>query len=182
MRRFSLMVAAMLVTALTSLAHAQTSLEDLDRLFGQLQRKDIGAEALNVEREIWNVWMHGGTTEQNKALETASGMMGIGSYKLAEAALNDLIGTTQTFSEAYNKRATLYFLMGRYDESLADIVKTLELEPRHFGALSGRGMILSRQGKQREALHAYREALRMNPHLTGVALAVQQLEKFEPEL
>jgi tetratricopeptide (TPR) repeat protein len=82
----------------------------------------------------------------------------------------------------WNKRATLYFLMGRMEDSLKDIDKTLDLEPRHFGALSGRGMIYQKLGKNPEALAAFKEALSMNPNMVGAKLAVQQLEKLVPEL
>ncbi len=67
-------------------------------------------------------------------------------------------------------------------ESLADIVKTLDLEPRHFGALSGRGMIYRRLGKQKEAADSFREALAINPHLLGARMALRELERAAPDL
>ncbi len=72
-----------------------------------------------------------------------------------------------------------YFNLGRFDDSLSDIERVLELEPRHFGALSGRGMILMRQKKFPQALDAYKEALDMNPAMEGVKDAVKALEKFQ---
>ena len=73
-------------------------------------------------------------------------------------------------------------MQGRYDESLTDIAKVLDLEPRHFGALSGKGMVLRSQGKPTEALHAMKDALAINPNLTGLKDEVGNLEKLYPEL
>jgi tetratricopeptide (TPR) repeat protein len=93
-----------------------------------------------------------------------------------------MLATSPNYAEVWNKRATLYYLMGRMDDSLNDIKKTLDLEPRHFGALSGRGMIYQRMGKNPEALAAFKEALSINPKMPGARLAVQELEKLLPEL
>jgi tetratricopeptide (TPR) repeat protein len=156
--------------------------EQLDLLFGKLKDPALGAKSMSTEAQIWDLWMRAGTDQQNEALLKAASAMQFGSFKLSEQMLNQLLEVTQSNAEVYNKRATLYYLMGRYEESLADIVKVLELEPRHFGALSGRGMVYQRLGKPLEALAAYREALLVNPHLLGARIAVKQLEKLEPDL
>jgi tetratricopeptide (TPR) repeat protein len=164
-------------------AASVTEREDkLDLLFGKLQDPNLGADALRVEAQIWAIWMESGTQQENQMLMNASAAMGIGGFTLSEQTLNTLISQTPQFVEALNKRATLFYLMGRFEESLADIVKVLELEPRHFGALSGRGMIYQRQGKALDALAAYREALQVNPHLVGARMAVKELQKLEPDL
>jgi tetratricopeptide (TPR) repeat protein len=155
---------------------------DLDRLFAQLRDPSTGSEVLRIEPQIWSAWMQAGTAEENRILAEATDAMNIGALQLSEQKLNSLLGKTQTYSEAWNKRATLYFLMGRYEESLSDIVKTLELEPRHFGALSGRGMVLLRLNRKAEALVAFKEALGIHPKLVGARLAVKQLELESPEL
>ncbi len=93
--------------------------------------------------------------------------------------LDQLIAGNPGFAEAWNKRATLYFNMGRLDDSLADIEKVLDLEPRHFGALSGRGMIYMHQKKFPKALDAYKDALGMNPTMESAKDAVKALEKFQ---
>jgi Tfp pilus assembly protein PilF len=76
----------------------------------------------------------------------------------------------------------LHFALGNYEAALRDIDKVLDLEPRHFGALAGRGMIYQRQENWTAALNAYREALRMNPSMTGVKNAVQALSKRERDV
>jgi len=83
------------------------------------------------------------------------------------------------YAEAWNKRATVYFLLGRYNDSLKDIDKVLELEPRHFGALSGRGMIKRQQGDLAAARAAFEEALSYNPHMESVKRALEEIESEE---
>jgi tetratricopeptide (TPR) repeat protein len=175
------LVVALVLAGLNS-ATAQQPAAELDTLFAKLRDPAAGSEVLRIEPEIWSLWMQGGNAADNDKLALATASMNLGALPLAEKQLNELLATSQNFSEAWNKRATLYFMMGRLDDSLADIVKVLDLEPRHFGALSGRGMILQRQGKNAEALAAYKEALSMNPNMAGARIAVQQLEKLVPEL
>ena len=97
----------------------------------------------------------------------------------ALSILDRVIGAAPDYAEAWNKRATLYYLMKKDDASLKDIDKVLELEPRHFGALAGRGLILQRQKKYAEALDAFREALRLNPGLETVKDSIKELERIE---
>jgi tetratricopeptide (TPR) repeat protein len=175
-----LLVALLTLHAGNRPAYAQSG--DLDRLFAQLRESPSSAAALSIETQIWNLWMHGGSHVENEALAKATLAMNSGNSAQAERQLNALINQTQNFPEAYNKRATLYFLMGRYEESLSDIVKTLELEPRHFGALSGRGMIMQRLSRDAEAIAAYQEALTMNPKMEGAKAALRLLEKQAPDL
>jgi tetratricopeptide (TPR) repeat protein len=155
---------------------------DLDTLFAKLRDPATGAKVLSIEPKIWDQWMHGGTDKQNEALAKASAAMNFGDFKVAEAMLDELLAETKTYPEVWNKRATLYFILGRFEESLTDIVKTLDLEPRHFGALSGRGMIYQRMGRNAEALIAFKQALEIHPTMVGARLSVKQLEQLLPEL
>jgi tetratricopeptide (TPR) repeat protein len=163
-------------------SQAQTGAVELDTLFGKLRDPAIGSDAMRVEQQIWDAWLHQGSDAENEALAKATLAMNIGDFKSADKMLTALVQTSPNFAEAWNKRATLYFLMQRYDESLADIVKVLDLEPRHFGALAGRGMIYQRLGRDADALAAYKDALTMNPIMPGAGLAVRELEKKLPEL
>lgn len=155
---------------------------ELDVLFAKLRDPAIGSDAMRVERQIWQLWLHSGSDAENESLAKATLAMNIGDFKSADKMLTALVATSPQFAEAWNKRATLYFLMGRYEESLADIVKTLDVEPRHFGALSGRGMIYQRMGRDADALAAYKDALAVNPNLPGAGLAVRELSKKLPDL
>ncbi len=180
MRRLWLIIA--LVLAGLHSAAAQQPADKLDTLFAKLRDPATGSEVLRIEPQIWSLWMQGGSAAENDKLAIATQSMNLGAFDLADKQMTQLLATAANFPEAWNKRATLYFLMGRLDDSLADIVKVLDLEPRHFGALSGRGMIYQRQGKNTEALAAYKEALSMNPNMVGPRIAVKQLEKLVPEL
>jgi tetratricopeptide (TPR) repeat protein len=180
MRRLWLTIVFLLI-GLTS-AIAQQPADELDALFAKLRAPNVGAETLRIEPKIWSLWMQGGSAADNDKLALATQSMNIGAFELADKQMTELLAASANFAEAWNKRATLYFLMGRLDESLSDIAKVLDLEPRHFGALSGRGMIYQRQGKNAEALAAYKEALIMNPLMVGPRIAVQQLENLVPEL
>jgi tetratricopeptide (TPR) repeat protein len=174
---------AVFLSLLLSLTHPAAAASDtLDALFAKLRDPATGSEVLRIEPQIWDLWMHGGSNAQNEMLAKATVSMNVGDGPGALKQLDALLVEAPGFAEAWNKRATLLFLMGRFDDSLADIVKVLELEPRHFGALSGRGMILMRQNKNAEALAAFKEALNINPKMVGAQLAVQQLEKLVPEL
>ncbi|MEM7422929.1 MAG: tetratricopeptide repeat protein [Pseudomonadota bacterium] len=98
-------------------------------------------------------------------------------YDLALQFLNDLVRLAPEFAEGWNKRATLYFIREDYGASLEDIAETLRREPRHFGALSGLGIILDRIGDKAGALEAYRRAVAIHPNLPGASDGIRKLEK-----
>jgi tetratricopeptide (TPR) repeat protein len=91
-------------------------------------------------------------------------------------SLNDLIRTAPGFAEAYNQRAILHFRLEQYDRSVADCQAVLRLNPHHFGAQAGLGQCYLRLRRHRAALRAFRVALRINPHLDGIAETVRALE------
>jgi tetratricopeptide (TPR) repeat protein len=181
------------------LAHAQASKEDanptvapdapseltqreqrdelLDRLFGRLKTAKDGQEAQIVEQSIWRLWMRSGKPTDDLLLEQATKSLNARQYSKALDILDTILEHSPEFSEAWNKRATVNYLVGRLEQSLADIDKVLALEPRHFGALSGLGMIRRDKGDERGALEAFREALAINPFMPNVKDAVQALEK-----
>lgn len=102
--------------------------------------------------------------------------MAEGNIKLAIEHLTALVDQAPDFAEGWNARATAYFQAGLYGPSVADIAVVLRLNPRHFGALSGFGMILEETGRDTEALEVYRAALAVHPHLEGVIDSIERLE------
>jgi tetratricopeptide (TPR) repeat protein len=158
---------------------AEVRADQLDSLFARLHKATAVDEAKPLELKIWQLWMASDSPTAEVLLQQAMAAMDAAANVQSLAILDQLVEAYPDYAEAWNKRATLYFNMGRYDNSLADIDRVLALEPRHFGALAGRGMILAHQKKYGEALAAYREALEMNPQLDDVKDAIKALEKIE---
>jgi tetratricopeptide (TPR) repeat protein len=161
----------------SDLSSEQQREELLDRLFGRLKTAKSEQEAQIVEQSIWRLWMRSGSPTDDLLLEQATKSMTARQYDRALDILDSIIEHSPDFSEAWNKRATVNYIVGRLDRSLADIDKVLALEPRHFGALSGLGMIKRDKGDERGALDAFREALAINPFMPNVREAVKSLEK-----
>lgn len=154
----------------------------LDSLFAKLQRARGEDESRLAEQKIWEMWSQSDSATADVLLKQAVVAMNTGDNRSSFRILNQLIETYPSYAEAWNKRATLNFMIGRYNDSLADIDKVLDLEPRHFGALAGRGMIYRAQDKWGDALDAFRQAIRINPNMTAVKDAIRDLEKREPSL
>jgi tetratricopeptide (TPR) repeat protein len=145
----------------------------LDQLFHNLAAPDCDAE--EVEQQIWRLWMHHPHRLVAAALDRTATEIATQLYDIAETRLNHLLRACPDFAEAWNKRATLYYLQERDEESVRDIHRTLELEPRHFGALCGLAEILRSSGDSGSALFVFQAALRVNPHLTAARSAIEEL-------
>jgi tetratricopeptide (TPR) repeat protein len=154
----------------------------LDRLFASLHKTSDEQAAKAVEEKIWDLWSRFDSPTAEVLLGQAVVAMGASENTASLEILDRIVASYPTYAEAWNKRATLHFALGNYEASLRDIDKVLDLEPRHFGALAGRGMIYQRQENWTAALNAYREALSMNPSMTGVKNAVQELSKRERDI
>lgn len=136
----------------------------LDELFRRLACC-AGAEASATEDLIWNVWMDHPHRAAARALDLATGDIAARRYDIAETRLTLLLRHTPDFAEAWHKRATLYYLLGRDQECLHDICRTLELEPRHFAAMLHFAEILLTVGAPDDARFAFHAALTVHPHL-----------------
>lgn len=158
------------------LSKAARRADELDKQFGRLR------EQQSAEVRIWELWVQSDSATADVLLFQATKAMNDQQFDVALPMFDQLAKAYPSYAEVYNKRATLNFLKGDYEASLKDIEKVLELEPRHFGALSGRGMIYRAQGKDSLALKALREALHINPNMEGVKSAVKELEKLSPEI
>jgi tetratricopeptide (TPR) repeat protein len=146
----------------------------LDSLFARLAQKD-SPDWEGVQNEIWIHWSQSGSPSIDLLLFRAGRAMESGDHELALRFLNDVVRLAPAFAEGWNKRATVYFLLDEYGHSIADIERTLALEPRHFGALSGLGMILERLGDKKGAMRAFRSGLEIHPNLPGAAASVERL-------
>ena len=155
----------------------------LDRLFGQLHKADNEQSGKAIEQAIWQLWAQSGSPTADVLLQQATRAMSANSHPAALRILDTIVEIKPDFAEAWNKRATVYYLERDFKRSLADIEMVLDLEPRHFGALSGLGMIRREQGDNKGALKAFRRALVIHPHQPSAKRAVKELEtEFEQKI
>jgi tetratricopeptide (TPR) repeat protein len=148
---------------------------NLDFLFGALKVAPDEASAKNIEDRIWAIWLASGSDTCNLLMARVKAAVDGEKYDLAIRLLNAIIELKPNYVEAWNRRATVFFLKKDYANALADLAKVLSLEPRHFGALTGLGAILQDIGNDKEALKAFRAALAIDPHLQGVPDKVKTL-------
>jgi tetratricopeptide (TPR) repeat protein len=151
--------------------------ESLDVLFAKLQQPTSEKAAREVEQKIWTLWSQSDSPTADVLLGQAVAAMDARDSASSFAILDRVVSSYPNYAEAWNKRATLNFIVGKYAASLKDIEKVLDLEPRHFGALAGRGMIYNAQEEWGLALDAYRDALAVNPNMPSVKQAIKELER-----
>ncbi len=149
----------------------------LEALFRELASEDPPRDPEEISDLIWAHWIAHRDRHASGAMAAAIEAMGLGEFDLARPILDRLVEDEPGWSEAWNKRATLAFIEKRDADALVDITRTLLLEPRHFGAVSGFGQICVRQGRLTEARAAFQVALAINPWLDGVSEAIDQLER-----
>ena len=156
-------------------ASEQHTPEPLDELFETLHNADEASKHAEAEDLIWALWCAHEDETARGTLNQAIGAIARDDLDHAQMLLDDLVVTWPDWAEAWNKRATLYFLRHLFLESVRDIRRTLEIEPRHFGALSGLGQICLQTGDEHSALIAFDFALHANPTLHGIRDAVETL-------
>lgn len=149
----------------------------LDTLFTALGRTALQPDADRIVEQILTVWARSGRSDIDLLLVKADAAIQTRSYGLAALLLDEVVDDAPFFAEGWNRRATLRVVMGDTAGALADIEKTLSLEPRHFGALAGRGMIHVGAGRWADALAAYRAALAVNPFLPERHQVIPELER-----
>ena len=166
-----------LVAALAQPALARQDDPRLDDLFKALQSTTSVEFAERIEREIWDIWTTSGDDDLDALMGRGIRAMSTQDYEVALVAFNAIIEQAPDFAEGWNKRATLYWLMGDYDASVADIDETLALEPRHFGALSGLAMIRVSQERPSDALDALDTLLHWHPNSPTAKARAKALEE-----
>lgn len=168
-------IVAVLLLFAAGITHVRADTARLDDLFQQLQTA-TDEEAGPITQNIWIEWSKSGSASMDLLLKRGQDALAAGDPQTAIEHLTALIDHAPDFPEGYNERATAYFQIGQLGLSIADIAKTLALNPRHFGALSGLGMIFEQLNEPDKALEAYREALKINPHMKDVQDAVKRLD------
>jgi tetratricopeptide (TPR) repeat protein len=153
---------------------------NLDFLFGALKAAPDAASAKQVENRIWALWLASGSDSANLLMSRAKSAIDSHDLDVAVELLDALVKIKPDYIEAWNRRATLHYMRKEYGQAMEDIRQVLVREPRHFGAISGLGMILQEFGDEKHALDAFRRALDINPHLSKIDEMVKTLtEKVE---
>jgi len=137
----------------------------LGPLFEQLRQATSSGEAHNIEQRIWRIWTNSGDMAVDTLMAKGIVAMAREHYDEARDAFDEIVRRAPEFAEGWNKRATLNYLTGDFKASVADVEKTLMLEPRHFGALSGLGLISLAIGEDERALEAFEAVLAIHPRM-----------------
>jgi tetratricopeptide (TPR) repeat protein len=155
----------------------KTRAEVLDDLYARLAASKDVDETSGLVAAIDRLELASGSDAGDLIMARAMAAMGEKNYEVAGSLLDKLIDLDPQWAEAWNKRATLRFILDDDEGSMADIAHVLKIEPRHFGALSGMGMIFERQGFRDDALKAYRRALAIAPQLPSIKNSVDRMTK-----
>lgn len=147
-----------------------SSSDKLDSLFLQLKQAEDEVTARQLANEIWETWFQSGDSEIDALMREAMRERSSYNFEAAVTILNRVIDQMPEYAEAWNQRATVYFHQSKLEESLQDIATTLELEPRHFGAMAGRALIRLQQNKPTLAMQNVIEASKLHPFLPEKSL------------
>jgi tetratricopeptide (TPR) repeat protein len=178
MGRFSLALALIAGCVLaTPSAEARQDDPRLKDLFAELKDATSSLEARVIEAKVWKIWIENGDPRIDALMDRGMNAMSVDDTDTALAAFNEVVRRDSSFGEGFNKRATVEFLRHDFAASVADIERTLALEPRHFGALAGLGQVYLAMNKKAAALKAFEAALAIDPRLGNVQRAVQELKQ-----
>lgn len=176
MLRRTILLIALLSVPVASLLADQNA-ENLDPLFRELAKTEYPTQAQQLESEIWRTWLESGDQAVNRELEAGMRAMQAGRLEEAIERFTEVVEAAPEFAEGWNKRATAYYLNDEPAKSMRDIRKTLSLEPRHFGAISGMGLIFLQRGDERSALEAFEQVLRIYPASPSAGRHVERLRQ-----
>ena len=162
--------------------NAEERESELNNLFKQLKNSEA-TKAIEIENKIWKIWsIHPSNDRRGYRLTE---LLAQGSFLMAKEELNkayeifsQIILVDPNWSEAWNKRATVLYLMGRYQESLKDIDEVLKLESRHFGALSGQGLVHIKLKNYEKAIKSYETVQKIYPSISSAKVMIPRLEKI----
>jgi tetratricopeptide (TPR) repeat protein len=152
-------------------------MEDVDRVLARLddpdeQVRDLAAAA------TWQIWSRSGDPAIDKLFARGMEQMEATALEDALATFSTIVKRKPAFAEGWNKRATIHFLLGHFEESLKDCDEVFKRNPKHFGALSGAGQIHLQLGHPELALDFFRRAVAVNPNLEGAAAMIPVLEEL----
>jgi len=159
-------------------AHADQKDPRLTGLFKELQATKDSARGGQLARRIWAIWYSHASPKVGELLRDGDTLMQRRAFGMAEKTFTEIITKDPTYAEGWNRRATVRFFSGNYPGSISDIKETLAREPRHFGALSGLGLVYIRLKRYRQAIAAFEAALKVNPHMPQVRRNIGRLKRL----
>lgn len=168
---------AVLALCLPAVGQGDQTDERLNPLFATLQSSEDESVLRETEAEIWEIWYLSGEQAIDEKMEVAAEMVRAGNLAAAEQVYSEVIEQLPEFSEGWNRRATVRFYQRDFAGSLADIEETLRLEPRHFGAIWGLGMILGSQRDYERAILAFERLLEIKPNSLDARPRIELLKQ-----
>ena len=175
---FKILIVSISLLFSSKIALADQNDPRLNNLFKKLNETENQDEIRDLISDIWNIWYEVDDPKVIEYFEKGIQAMNLRNYPLAIRFFNNLIEEDPNFAEGWNKRATVHFMMGNFDQSMQDIIKTLELEPRHFGALDGMGLIFIHQGQFQQALDVYDKMLEIFPFSVKTMDKKERIQSF----
>ncbi len=171
-------IIAFLIFLINTISHANDQSKELDKLFIEL-KKNIPSKSVNIEQKIWLLWSTHPSDEKLTALLDEGSKL-VQNQKLYKAIsiFTDAIEIDPTWAEAWNKRATVFYMVGEFQKSQDDIDKVLELEERHFGALAGQGMVNIKLKNYDKAKRSYQKAQEIYPAMKSSKVMIEQIEEL----
>ncbi|MGI9395230.1 MAG: tetratricopeptide repeat protein [Boseongicola sp.] len=150
----------------------------LSKLFAEIREVSSPTEAAPIEAHIWAIWLETSDQPAASLLQIGLDAMQANDYIAALQAFDRLVTIAPDFAEGWNKRATVHYLVGNLEQSLDDIAATIFLEPRHFGALSGRGLVYISLEDFGRALVSFEAALEVNPQMVGARINAEAIRRI----
>ena len=174
---------AIILFSFFSIANSQEREAKLNELFNQLKNNNDVASVYEIEKKIWKIWsIHPSNDRRGYRLTE---LLAQGSFLMDEQELNtayaifsQIILVDPNWPEAWNKRATVLYLLGRYQESQEDIDEVLKLEKRHFGALSGQGLVQTELKNYEKAINSYKEVQKIYPTMQAPKVMIPHLKEL----
>lgn len=158
-------------------AGPQTRAQHLDKLFTDLKRERNEKSAERIANRVWAQWNQSGSASIDLMMQWSQKAIGEQKFDVALDFLDQVVTLQPAYAESWNRRATVHFMMKNYQKAMADIEQTLELEPRHFGAISGMAQIFSDTGRKEQALRAWQRALDVYPMMRNAQNQVATLSE-----
>ena len=179
MKKLFLLVLFYLLLQVISLANERDT--RLNQLFNELKvNKSKGA--FIIEQEIWALWSTHPTDEKlTERLEEGSQLVRDQNYIKAKDIFTEVINLDQSWAEAWNKRATVLYMLGEFQKSQDDIDQVLALEQRHFGALAGQGLVNIQLKNYEKAIRSYEQAQEIYPAMRSPETMIKQIEELMKE-